>query len=563
VVIAMPYTQDNIKPDIRSTVPIVPPTLMVLVLVVVLVRIALSFALPRVVKWDEPIYLLLGHNLLAGNGFTWSSYPELTFPPLYPIVAGFFHLIIGDFEKASNLAYAVFGGLMLLPVFVLARRIYGRQTAWLAVVLLALFPALDINVLYWGSMTEPLYLFLIYGGLAALLAGLERHRLGMFTAAGVLFGLAYLTRPEAIVYVGLFCILAFGWLGKDLGFTAFRTWSAVGIFALSFMVLAIPYMWYLHAHTGQWMVSGKINISWKQGGSGELKNYDKLTNGLDSSGTEIIWLSKDRFQGNTMQTALADPADLLGRVLAGARSFKDQFFERTHFWGGLTPLVILGLFKHSWDRRRLRHEAFLTTVIVGLLVIFIPFGVLIRYFAPAFPVLLMWTARGALILGVWLQDTVNLCRSSSISISDGPRTIVLGWLPAGIVVGFLLLTIPVAAQGWIDATFFGDKEAGLWLKAHTPADARVMAQDLGIALYADRRFVPSPNADATRFMKYAHAHKADYLVVRNYKLAEYRPQLASLLEKGTPNLALLASFVEPHMEGQIKTLIYHISPALN
>jgi 4-amino-4-deoxy-L-arabinose transferase-like glycosyltransferase len=529
-----------------------------LVAVVVLLRIALSFFLPRVVKWDEPVYLLLGHNLLTGGGFTWSTYPELTFPPLYPIVAGVFHLLIGDFEMASNLVYAISGGLLLLPVFALARRIYGLKTAWLAVVLLALFPALDIHVLYWGSLTEPLYLLLIYGGLAVLLIGLEDHRLGMFAAAGVLFGLAYLTRPEAIAYLGLFCIFALGWLAQDRGLAALRTWSAVGLLAFAFILLAAPYVWYLHAHTGQWMISGKLNITWKLGNHGGLKSYDEITNGLDSSGTEIMWLSPERLRGSTLQTATADPGSLLRRVIGGARSFTNQVFERTHFWWGLTPLVVVGLFTRPWNRSRLRHEAFLMTVIVGLLVVFLPFGVIIRYLVPAFPVLIMWTAHGALNLGGWLVDTVNLNRRSAVT--EGPSKIILDWLPAAIVAGFFIFTIPIAAHGWINATFFGDKEAGLWLKAHTPADAKVMAQELGIALYADRRFVPSPNADWARFLTYARAKEANYLVVRDLKLAQYRPELAFVVENGTPELELLFTFEEPHMDGSIKTLVYHISP---
>jgi 4-amino-4-deoxy-L-arabinose transferase-like glycosyltransferase len=507
------------------------------------------------------MYLLLGYNLLSGNGFTYYIYPELAFPPFYPVVAGLFHLLIGDFENASNLAYALFGGLLLFPVFVLARRIYGLHTAWLAVVLVALFPVLNINVLYWGSMTEPLYVFLIYGGLAVLLAGLEDNRLGMFAAAGMFFGLAYLTRPEAVAYVGLFGLLALGWLIKDRGFSSFRPWSAVGLFVLSFTLLAAPYIWYLHTHTGKWMLSGKTNVSWQASGDmGGAQSYDQLTNSLDSSGTEIYWLSPERFKANTLRMAVADPGDLLGRVAAGGRALKEHFFERIHFWWGLIPLVVVALFKMPWDRRRVRHEAFLVTIILALLVVFLPFGVLMRYMVPAFPVLLIWTARGALDMGVWLQDSWALVRGTPLS--DGRLLTVLRWVPAGMVVGFLILTIPVAAQGWIDVTFFGDKEAGLWLKAHTPPGAKVMTQEIGVTLYAERPYVPSPHADSARFMKYAYAHEADYLVVRDFKLAEYRPQLALLLENGSPELKLLYTFEESHMPGPVRTLVYKISSPL-
>ena len=36
-----------------------------------------------------------------------------------------------------------------------------------------------------------------------------------------------------------------------------------GSFVLPFVVLAVPYIWYLHAH-GQWLISGKIAFVWQQ-----------------------------------------------------------------------------------------------------------------------------------------------------------------------------------------------------------------------------------------------------------------------------------------------------------
>jgi 4-amino-4-deoxy-L-arabinose transferase-like glycosyltransferase len=440
----------------------------------------------------------------------------------------------------------------LFPVFAMARRIYGVKTAWLAAVLVAIFPALTVNVLYWGSLTEPLYLSLLYGGLALLLVGLEDDRLGMLAAAGALLGLAYLTRPEAVVYFGVFVIFAWIWLLKSVRCGTLRTWFALGSFVLPFVVLAVPYIWYLHAHTGQWLISGKIAFVWQQASSSNHFIY------FDSTpGGEIAWLSPDRFQMNTLQSVLTNPDDILRRIIKNGRSFKDQFFGGGNFWWGLTPLVVVALFKQPWDQRRVRYEAFLITIILVLMLTFLPFIFVPRLFAPAFPILLIWTARGALDLGRWLQDTVELWREKSLS--NPHLRSVLGWVPAGMVTGILILTIPVMAHGWISTTIFGYKEAGLWLKAHTPADAKVMTQEVAVALYADRHWVPSPNTDWAHFMQYARSHDANYLVVVDSKLIEHQPQLAHTLQKGAPELELVFSFIESHMPGSIKTLVYRFS----
>ena len=535
-----------------------PPAFLALVSAAILLRLGLSIGLPRVIKWDEPTNLLLGYNLLAGNGYTYSGYPELHFPPLHPLLAGLFCLLTGDFEMASNVENALFGGLLLFPVFSIAQRIYGLQTAWLATVLLAIFPPLTVNVLYWGSMSEPPYLLLLFGGLALLLAGLEDDRLGMFAAAGAVLGLAYLTREEAIAFFGMFSIIALVWLWKSVKSCTSRTWYALGLYALPFVLLAAPYIWYLHVHTGQWMLSAKLNITWKAGGDGDRgKSLDHLYKGLDSSGEEINWLSQERFQANVFKNVLTNPGGLVHRVIQHGRSLKEKFFTGTSFCWVLIPLVVVGLFKQPWNRRRLRYETFLITIPVVLMLVFLPFGFLVRYFAPAYPVFLVWTAKGALELGEWLLDTVELWRGQSLP--NRHLKAVLGWLPAGMAALFLTLTIPVAADRSIRATYFGEKEAGLWMKAHTPADAKVMADDLAVALYADRGWVPSPNTDWIRFMKYARVRGANYLVVRDFRLETYRPELASILHKGTRELELLFSFEEPNRPESIRTLVYRIS----
>jgi len=533
------------------------PALLVLVLAAALLRLALSLYFPRVIKDDEPIYLLLGHNLLAGNGFTYTGSPELHFPPLHPLLVGLFSLMTGDMEMASNIENAIFGGLLLLPVFAIALRIYGSQTAWLTAILLALFPSLTVNVLYWGTMSEPPFLFLLFLAGALFLAALDEQRLWMFPAAGAVIGLAYLTRNEAIAFFGGLLIFALVWLWTSARSLPSNTWYAVGWFALSFMLVASPYIWYLHLYTGQWMISGKLQITWNAGGwRDEGKTPDQIYNNLDSAGVEINWLSSERFQGNVLTNAMAHPGYLLKRVIRSAGSLKENFFTRTNFWWALMPLVILGLFKQPWSRHRFRYEAFLITIIVVLLVVFLPFGFAVRFFAPAFPILLMWTAKGALELGQWFQDTVIL--SGAGTFLNRYMRASLVWLPGGMAVLALILTIPVTADRAISATYFGDKEAGLWLKSHVPDDAKVMSTDIAAALYAGRIWVPSPNADWGRFMNYATMHGAQYLVVGDFMLKENRPELAEIVRNGAEELELIHRFEEPFKLEKLTTYVYRI-----
>ena len=536
------------------------PALIGLVLAAVLVRVVIALVLPRVIAYDEPAYLMLGYNLMNGSGYsTTGIYPETHHPPLYPIISAIFHLLVRDFEQASNLAYALFGGLLLLPVFVVAQRVYGSQTAWLVAILLAIFPPLSISVLYWGGMTEPLFLFLLYGGFAASLVGFEDNRAGMFTAGGVLLGLAYLTRSEAIVYFGLILLFGLIWIRNRPPFSGFLSRYAFAGFLLSFVLVAAPFIWYLHSHTGQWTLSGKVNgtvQSFDALLAGDWAAFDRENWGLDSSGKVVNWDSPDRFKGSLLrEVVLADPARFLHRVMVNCYRLKEQLFAKQVFWFGLVPLVFLAFFKEPWDRKRFIHEGFLITIILVLLLVFLPFGVMVRYFAPAFPVLLMWTARGTYWVGTWMLDTLELIRGTPVSSKF--LKAILVWMPGALVVLFLLMMAPKVAQGHLDGLSVGDKKAGLWLREHSAADAAIMSRDIAVSLYAGRRHVPSPNSDWPHVLQYARSYGANYLVASRRELTGLRPQLSFILGIGAPELELVFSFEE----SRDRTLVFRILPS--
>lgn len=540
-----------------------------IILGAILLRLGFAFYLPRVVKFDETTYLEIARNLVTGQGLVRGMYPEsgqveLLHPPLQSIVLALSYLVTGDLEWASNLAYALFGGLLLLPVFYITLRIYDLRTAWLVAILLAIFPALTVSVLYWGAMIEPLFLCLIFGGLAALLAGLEDNRLGRFAAAGGLLGVAYLTRPEGFVYFVAFLTLALLCLAERPGLGSLRTWRPLGLFVLSFVLFAAPYVGYLHAYTGRWMLSGNYK-AWQISEAMASKNpatwaaydragSDRWFNALEASAKKI-WPPRELMEGSVLGQILAHPMRLVHQTYANIHILREVFFHKHVFWYGLLPLVMLALFKRPWERRRLRHEAFLVTTIIVLMLVFLPMGVLIRYFAPAFPVLLMWSARGTLELGVWVQETVGMVRERAFA--GGRLKAMLSWLPAGMLVFFFLAMIPVAVSVELDDASFGHKQAGLWLKTHTPADAKVMHRSGIISFYSDRRETGSPNTDWVRLLKFARSQGANYLVVDTGDLTKLRPQLAFILENRTPELELVYSFKERTGE----TLVYRFVPS--
>jgi hypothetical protein len=354
----------------------------------------------------------------------------------------------------------------------------------------------------------------------------------LLLTAGLLFGLAYLVRPEAIGHVAMSLLVTLAWLmHRGIGMLRQTCW-AIGGFVVAFALVAAPYVWYLHTHTGHWLISGKGGVTWEQSEAlmrGDWAAVDAIVGRL--------WGKPESFQGSLVSKILADPRGFARRVL---RNVRRLLSDVPHIYlYGLFPWIILALFRTPWDRRRAAHEAFLMAALIPFSV-FLAFHIEARYFVPALPVLLLWAAQGARELGHWLYQTVAIWQDRPVA---GCRTTALmQWGPAGVLALLLISLLPLTArvaQGRVPLYY---KTVGLWLRTHTPAGTKVMTRDGSITLYADRVQVSLPRTDWPGLLEQARAQEAGYLVVGETELRRIRPQLAFLLESPPPELALVHSF---------------------
>ena len=520
------------------------------------VRVFLS-GLDRVIRWDEPDYLTLGINLFSGTGYTTGVVPELHYTPLFPIVSGLFYLLVRNPELASNLVYVSAGTLLIAPIYLIARRIYGQRVAVITACLLVVYPALSASILYWGTMTEPLYMLLVYGAYYAVLLADEGDKARAYVAAGALLSLAYLTRPEASLTLA--AMLAYLALIRLLQRRLFNRGTLLRLAALvlAFAVVAAPYLGFLYAKSGRLLITGKLGLTYAMGQAVLDKDpaeYDRLIASLDSTGKEIVWYSPDRFSYSVLDDLLADPPAFVRRIVANARLLSGQLFSHTIFPTILGVPLLLGLLNVAWDRRRLRRELFLIAVACAPLLAFLPFHIEIRFFAPLFPVLLIWTAHGLVYAGRWLAATAHTLLPA---ISENGRVQqLLTILPTAILLLYFTLMIPRVVQSGQNALDWTHKDAGLWLKNNTAQGSVVMARDLAIALYAERPWIPSPNAAYDLTMGYAQYHNARYFVVDEAEITTLKPQWKALLDDQNPAPGL--THEETFTHGSQRTIIYRI-----
>ncbi len=153
----------------------------------------LGSALDVWARWDSDWYIQI-----AQHGYVWPS-ARPAFFPLYPLlVGGIGRLLGGHYVLAGVLVSLVAGGLAFVLFFRLAELKLGASTALRATFFLAIFP----TTLFFGAVYSE-SLFLLLSVASFLLA--ERAQ---FRWAGVVAGLAALTRPVGLALVPALAVLA-------------------------------------------------------------------------------------------------------------------------------------------------------------------------------------------------------------------------------------------------------------------------------------------------------------------------------------------------------------------
>jgi len=146
---------------------------------------------------DSFQYLLLADSLAAGEGYAsgGSEHPDLSRPPLLPCLIATASFFTGDARSGAHLVTILCSALAVVPLFFLARGIFGSRAA------LASLPLGALSCLAASAMrilpAAP-YLLLFLSAAAVAWAAARRGRAWMFVVAGALAGGAALARSEGM-----------------------------------------------------------------------------------------------------------------------------------------------------------------------------------------------------------------------------------------------------------------------------------------------------------------------------------------------------------------------------
>lgn len=533
--------------------------------------IRLVYALfPRVVRWDEAGHLLVASNLAAGRGYSeLAGTLDVHLPPVLPLTSAALLKLGLTPAWATAIIHILTGSLLCLPIYALGRAIYGRRVGLIAAALVAVYPALTAWPFLWSTMTESPFLLFVFSGVWAIFRALRMDfarespgsgsSFAWYPAVGIFFGLAYLTRPEGLTYfavLGLF--MAFWHLAHK---TLFRpaVMARLALAVITCLLVMSPYVFYLRHVTGHWLLSGKVGLILDIAPAylaDDQAAHDYAVSRLDSAGTEIMWLSPDRFQKRLSEYVLSNPAAFFYQVRRNMALTWHALFHEDLFSPWIVALALVGLVMRPWSRRRWWQEGLMAATLLPL-ANFWMFFVISRFLVAALPVGLLWAAAGIGHLMAWGEHSWRSLRPQARAWEL--RTVAA--LPLAGTLAFSLWVAPEALRTGMAAMPWTHIDAGRWLAAHTPLETVIMTRHSEIGLYAGRPLVASPNASWEEILAYGRARNARFLVVDDEEVQRLRPQLVPLLD--TAQLEPLPGAVyRTGFPGTARTtLIYELSAA--
>jgi len=240
-----------------------------------------------VISWDGVYYATLGGRIISGDLMGGIS---AYWSPLYSFLIGITSIFFQDLEYSGKFVSVIAGALLVVPSYFLIRDFYGQTPAFIGTILTVVHSYL-INSSLW-VMTESLYTLIFTTGILITWYALRDNKTQFFFFTGLLFGAAYLLKPEAIGFIGLIFVLMIA----AKFFRHFRLRSLLKNYLallLGFTIFFLPYVVFVYQKTGRLTVSQKLLIN------SVTADYGRDSLGLSDDGQTTM---KDQLFGDVYQT---------------------------------------------------------------------------------------------------------------------------------------------------------------------------------------------------------------------------------------------------------------------
>ena len=470
-------------------------------------HLSLIFILALIIRWltvnelyvmnpDGIQYVKLARNFSFENIF---GFLDPYWSPLYPFIIGISRPFFSDVETAAIYVSIVLNSFLVVASFFLIKQHYGIKEAYVGAIITANFQYL-VNS---ANLTTPesLYLLLIILTLILGWKALIDESFKKFVALGFLIGISYLTRPEAIIYLGWFIAII---IIQAIYRSDYKKLLPKMMLLISgFVICFLPYVYYIYDSTGVITISAKFAKHIVAG------NYYFPSDSMQQDHILVTFLKTFLFNLDKQHNAL--------------------FYL---FPPIVSMIAFFGLFRRKWETTRLLRELYFISFIVMSMVCYALTVVEVRYMAVILPVLICWLSKGILEIN-------DLIKSYSKSFSTRVHNV----LDSDTFCTFLLIVfvfiylLPTATYLRSKSDIWSDFEietklAGVWLKENSDTKSKIQTSSLTTIHYSKRDGTIIEIAD--NYVNKFQTSDRDYLVVfeRSFKNPDgYKNFRAKLYKK--------------------------------
>jgi 4-amino-4-deoxy-L-arabinose transferase-like glycosyltransferase len=484
---------------------------------------------------EELEYLRIAENLSSGNGYVGLyGTGQTVHTPLLPVAVAALNLLIHNITLSGRVVSVAAGVLLPIPVYYLARRLYGRRVATIAAILVAFLP-----YFVWLSThaySEPLFLTLLATALLFAVLTLDLRQALLALLAGAFLGLAYLARPTGMYLLPATIVFMIG-AGLIRRAPPVRIALHCALVSAAFLVMAAPYVAFLHKSTGHLLIDGKtaglraMSMAMYQG-AGYPEAALGITGDLQQTGFELdqtaftVGLLQGHREGVDLDNWLRET---VLHAPQNSRPIARSLLLMTSPLVAMLCLVGIARLVEPTPER------------LGRLFVFVAFGILL-----AIQIALPWFMKrfaGPLLLFVLLYAAVGLDWLTTIirrSVTSRlpRRTKFSRYLIPGFATALLLVSTAPSLASLADAghvsCYASAKSAGLWLSGQGVDGLRVMDRSMEVTYYSGGTALMPPYTDAETALRYIATHRPTHIVVFQ-PTCRQTPYLCNWLEDGIPD----------------------------
>lgn len=485
----------------------------------------------------------IARNILLGDGLGWQATLQ---PPFHAILTTILYPLTDNILVSGTLVSKLMWWLLPIPVYLLAKDIFGVRAALISATLVFFHPHFAFS----SGMMEPTvtYPTLLLLGVSFAWLAFSKRSFFYSILGGLFFSFSFLSRSEGLlIFLFSFACMVLIFIKELTDKRDIRKILILVVLLTSFILASLPYILFLKDTYGKLVLSPKstyvqIWMKWRiyhDNDLGEQGNPDLW--GLSKNG-KLMW-QEPKGIGDLVQYLMSQPEKSLrvylenfSRQIPGRipNNSGQWLYPQVYPWYFVIP-ALFWIVVSLAGREKREETLFLLSPFAILLVLPVFSDGWWKYLLPYSPFLIILAVAGI----------SNLCER-------------FHWrhlLPtfAVVIAIYSLWTVkasPLVKHGNRDimmriSTAQEQKKAGEWAQKRFNGIPNYMTQWSKLAYYLDGRWTAMPVTDYNGMVWYARKNRVDYLVFETSGRGESEEIVRVM--RNTPDLEVADVYESPTM----------------